>query len=155
MDKTLQYFPIVFIDTPSLPQLCGNNTHYSMFSFFGSEKNENRKRETQNNKSHHISIKTYRTGTKLYIQYFPIVFIDTPFLPYVGIIHTIACFRSSAPKKRRKLKTENRNNFENGTSLFNIDPCKLLSSLTYRNSQQPIECITDLSKGLYCSNIAK
>ena len=51
-------------------------------------------------------------------------------------------------------KTENQN-LENGTSLFSIDPCKLPSSFTYRNSWQPIECIADTSKGLYCSNIAK
>ena len=43
------------------------NTHYSMLSFFGSEKNENRKRETSKQyTSHHISIKTYRTRLKLY-----------------------------------------------------------------------------------------
>jgi len=48
-DKTLQYLPIVFIDTPFLPYVgypMWGNTHFSMFSFFGSEKNENRKRET-------------------------------------------------------------------------------------------------------------
>ena len=36
-DKTLQYLPIAFINTPFLPYMWGN-THYSMFPYFGSQK---------------------------------------------------------------------------------------------------------------------
>ena len=42
------------------------NTHSSMFSFFGSEKNENRKRETTKQETNCIWIKTHGTGLKLY-----------------------------------------------------------------------------------------
>jgi len=42
------------------------NTHYGMFSFFGSEKTKPENARPQNNKSHYISIKTYGTGPKLY-----------------------------------------------------------------------------------------
>ena len=46
------------------PMWC--NTHYGMFSFFGSEKPKTDNARPQNNKSHHISIEIYRTGLKLY-----------------------------------------------------------------------------------------
>jgi len=59
------------------------NTYYSMFSFFGSQVvPENTKPGTrpENQLSHCISIKAF--GTRL--KHLPIVFINTPFLPYVG-----------------------------------------------------------------------
>ena len=57
------------------------NTHYSMFSFFGSEKNENRNRERPQNNKVIISLsKDIRNWDKT-LQYLPIVFIDTTFLP--------------------------------------------------------------------------
>ena len=79
------------------------NTHYSMLSFFGSEKTKTENARPQNNKKSLYLNKNIRNWDKS-LQYLPFVFINTPFLPYVGIIHTIACFRSSAPKKT---KTEN------------------------------------------------
>ena len=64
------------------------NKHYSMFSFFGSEKNENRKRETPKTKKSFYLDKNIRNWAKP-LHYLPIVFINAPFLPYVGVIHTL------------------------------------------------------------------
>ena len=79
------------------------NTHHSMFPYFGSQwVPENTKpgtRPEKQQKSFYLD-KNTRNWDKT-LQYLPIVFIDTPFLPYVGVIHTIACFRSSAPKKTK------------------------------------------------------
>jgi len=46
--------------------LMWGNTHFSMFSFLGSEKAKTENARPQNNKSHYISIKTQGTGPKLY-----------------------------------------------------------------------------------------
>ena len=42
------------------------------------------------------------------LQYLPIVFINTPFLPYAGAIHTIACFRISVPSGFQKTQNQER-----------------------------------------------
>ena len=60
------------------------NTHYSMFSFFASEKDETENASPQNNKVIFTYLnKNIRNWAKT-LQYLPIVFINAPFLPYVG-----------------------------------------------------------------------
>ena len=101
--------------------LCGGNTHYSMFSFFGSEKTKTENARPQNNKSQYISIKTQELGQNSTIP--PNRISRYPFSILCGGNSHYSIFSYFGSEKAGK--TENQN-FENGTSLFSIDPCKLL-----------------------------
>ena len=63
--------------------MCGGNTHYSLFSFLVSEKTKTEKRETPQNNKVIIYLNKNKRNWDKNLQYLPIVFIDTPFLPYV------------------------------------------------------------------------
>ena len=55
-----------------------------MFSFFGSEKNENWELTTTKTLKLIVYLNKNIQNWAKTLQYLPIVFIDTPFLPYVG-----------------------------------------------------------------------
>ena len=110
----------MFIDTPFIPYV--GNTHSSMFSVFGSHwvpentKPGNATRKTIN--SLYLDKNTWNWAKTL--PHLPIAFIDTPFLPYVGVIHTIACFRSSAPTGFQKTQNQERDPKNNKTHCISI-----------------------------------
>ena len=111
-----------------------------MLSFFGLEKNENWELTTTKTlKTHCISIETYGTGPKLYNT--SQSYLSIPLFYHMwGVIHTIACFRSSAPKK---MKTENARHqskkshyisiktYRTGTKLYNTSQSYLSIPLFY------------------------
>ena len=85
--------------------LMWGNTHFSMFSFFGSEKVKTENARPQNNKSHYISIKTHGTGTKLYITSQLYLWIPL-FYPMWGNSHfSMFSFFGSEKNENRKRET--------------------------------------------------
>ena len=79
------------------------NTHFSMFSFFGPEKRKPKTRDTPQGdlktiKSHHTYLNKNIQNWAETLLYLPINFYRYPFSTLCGVVHTVACCRSSALK---------------------------------------------------------
>ena len=86
----------------------------------GLQKTQNQERDPKNKKLIFSRYKNTWNWAKT-LPYLPIVFYWYPFSTLCGVIHTLACFRSSAPTGlQKKTKTENARPQNNKTNCISI-----------------------------------